>query len=76
MIKVYKKSLGLILALVCCFSSFAQNNFFNTKNESAIQLNGKTRSIIPTKFKTVELNNEAVKSFLWSLPNEKNIGNN
>ncbi len=76
MIKVYKKSLGLILALVCCFSSYAQNNFFNTKNESAIELNGKTRSIIPTKFKTVELNNEAVKGFLWSLPNEKNIGNN
>jgi hypothetical protein len=72
--KIYQLSLAFLFAIACSFSGIAQNNFFESKSETAIQLNGKTRAIIPAKFKTIELDNAAVKSFLWSLPAEKNLG--
>ncbi|MBP6432569.1 MAG: hypothetical protein KA319_12455, partial [Ferruginibacter sp.] len=72
--KIYQLSVAFLLAMACTFSGMSQNSFFQSKTETAIQLNGKHRSIIPSKFKTIELNNEAIKSFLWSLPNETNIG--
>jgi hypothetical protein len=72
--KIYQLSMAFLFAMTCTFSGIAQNSFFESKTETAIQLNGKHRSIIPSKFKTIELNNEAIKSFLWSLPNETTIG--
>ncbi|MBL0147004.1 MAG: T9SS type A sorting domain-containing protein [Chitinophagaceae bacterium] len=74
--KVYKISLGLIIALACSFSSIAQQNFFLNKSENAIQLNGNKRVIIPNKFQTIGLDYVGIKSFLWSLPSEKDVLNN
>lgn len=73
--KVYKISLGLILALVCSFSSFAQQSFFSAINETTINLNGAKREIIPQKYSAANAKISDLKQFLWSLPSEKSVAN-
>jgi hypothetical protein len=71
--KMYK----LILAMVSIvgFTGLASaQNFFNDKSESSIQVsNANKRVIVPKQYRTVSLNMNTIKDFLWSLPSEKNV---
>ncbi|MBK9551860.1 MAG: hypothetical protein IPO45_06645 [Saprospiraceae bacterium] len=68
-----------ILLLTCSISNGlrAQSSFFNDANEQSInmQKGSSERDIIPLKYRTVKLDNEAFVSFLKSLPAEKNMLN-
>ena len=67
----------LIIVLLCIisisFSSKAQDHFFTDAGANKIIPTSGKRVIIPEKFRTVEANTERLKTFLWSLPSEKNI---
>lgn len=54
---------------------WAQASFFNDADEQSInmQKGSSERDIIPLKYRTVKLDNEAFVSFLKSLPAEKYI---
>lgn len=62
--------------LLCSFFAFplsinAQNNFFTDKNESNFRTSSKQiRPIVPTKYRTIELNVNALKQFLATAPME------
>ncbi len=71
--KVYKFSLGLILALACSFSSFAQNNFFSDLGENALVQSNEKRVVNPSKFRTSSLDFQKMQTFLSSLPDEKDV---
>jgi hypothetical protein len=74
--KIYQVLLTLMFFFSISFSLVAQNNFFTPTPESAIQLTNKSkRVIIPAKFNTVKADINQLRSFLWSLPSEKNVGN-
>ncbi len=73
--KIYKSSLTLLLLFYFSFSLSAQNSFFTPTAESAISLTNSKRVIIPTKYNTVKADINQLKSFLWSLPSEKKLGN-
>ena len=57
------------------FSSTAQNHFFTTVPESGIKKTNGKRTIIPKAYRVVTTNTQALTSFLWSLPAEKNVVN-
>jgi len=68
-----------ILLISCTISNglWAQASFFKDADEQSInmQKGSSKRDIIPLKYRTVKLDNEAFVSFLKSLPAEKNILN-
>ncbi len=72
--KIYKHTLVIFLMLFS-LSTFAQKSFFSDISESVAKGNAGTRVIVPQKFRTVSLNKESMKSFLWTLPSEKNVTN-
>ncbi len=74
--KIYQVSLTLLFFFSISFSLVAQNNFFTPTPESAIQLTSNSkRVIIPTKYNTIKADINQLRSFLWSLPSEKNVVN-
>ncbi|HNU88425.1 MAG TPA: hypothetical protein PKJ94_09045, partial [Ferruginibacter sp.] len=77
MTKIYRISFILLVLFSLSFSLTAQNAFFTSVNENAISLaSGSKRVIIPTKFQAVNVDNNQLRSFLWSLPSEKNTNLN
>ncbi len=77
MTKIYRISFILLVLFSLSFSLTAQNAFFTSVNENAISLaSGSKRVIIPTKFQAVSVDNNQLRSFLWSLPSEKNTNLN
>jgi hypothetical protein len=72
-----KKSYSLALlccAILCSLSSVAQTVFFTDISENAIKKGSNTkRVIIPEHFRTVTLRTADLRSFLWSLPTEKEV---
>jgi len=72
--KIYKIPL-ILLTLFCSFSAFAQKSFFTDVSETALKAGKEIQTIKPIKFRGVSLNNAALKTFLWSLPSEKNVYN-
>jgi Metallo-peptidase family M12B Reprolysin-like/Secretion system C-terminal sorting domain len=73
--KIYTLFLTVSFVLAAACSLQAQNFFFKDISESAIKAGTAKRVIVPQKFRPLSLNNQALKSFLWSLPSEKNLGN-
>lgn len=74
--KIYTIVLSIFILLFAGFSVNAQNNFFSDISERSIQLDGKNRVIIPLKSRTLGLESQAIKSFLWSLPKEDQVRTN
>jgi hypothetical protein len=74
--KIYTFIFPIVFMLFAGFSVNAQNNFFSDISERSIQLDGKNRVIIPLKSRTLGLETQAIKSFLWSLPKEDQVRNN
>ncbi|MEO6669877.1 MAG: reprolysin-like metallopeptidase [Ferruginibacter sp.] len=68
-----KKSLIFLLVLVAGYSSHAQHRFFDDVKESEIKSGNHKRTIIPQQYRTVAVSTAKLKTFLWSLPSEKNI---
>lgn len=65
-----KKTILLFLTVLSCNLLFAQNLFFKSINEAAIQRTNGKKNIISDKLTTVSLNTQQMKNFLWSLPEE------
>lgn len=63
----------LLIAAICCSHVQAQQNFFRDIAESAITRTDQKRTIIPEKYRTLQLDTAAMMPFLRSLPLEKNI---
>ena len=63
------------LLLVSSSSLNAQNTFFTTISENAIDAKGLERIIKPEKFNLSAIDIPALKSFLWALPTENTIKN-
>lgn len=72
---ILKKWLLLVFICFLFFNSQAQNNFFKDVSEASIKKTTQKRVIIPSKYRTVQLNTAALLSFLKSLPSEQNINN-
>lgn len=71
--KIYSFLLSLFVVFITSFSSNAQHNYFSDISERAISLGNAKREIIPLKFRTVVMDKQAIKNFLWSLPNEEQV---
>ena len=71
-----KFHVSLFIAIICSVlpgGAFSQKSFFAPAGTNELsQVPGK-RSIVPTKFEAVKLNNNEMKDFLWSLPAEQDI---
>jgi Metallo-peptidase family M12B Reprolysin-like/Secretion system C-terminal sorting domain len=74
--KIYQVSFSILFLLSFSFSLLAQNSFFTPMSESAVSLANGNRVIVPTKYNTVKADINQLKSFLWSLPSEKNVNQN
>ena len=72
--KIYKISF-VLLFIFSTFSLFAQKNFFSDVSETYLKANKEIQTIKPVKYRGLSLNNQALRSFLWSLPSEKNVNN-
>lgn len=73
--KIYKVSFSVLFLLTLSFSLFAQNSFFSPVSESSIFLSNNKREIIPSKYQPLKADITQLRSFLWSLPSEKNVSN-
>lgn len=74
MTKIYKLLLVFTVILLSD-TSFAQKIFFTDISEAQAKAHGGERLIVPIKYRTIALNKEAMKSYLWSLPSEKSVIN-
>ncbi len=75
--KIYRISFIALVLFSVSISLSAQNAFFTAVSENAISLaSGSKRVIVPTKYQTIKADNNQLRSFLWSLPSEKNINPN
>jgi hypothetical protein len=64
--------LTIMMVTAASFSLMAQNRFFADVNERSISTGDAKRVLVPMKYRAVEASVSQLKSFLWSLPNEKN----
>jgi hypothetical protein len=71
--KIYRISLPILFLFSLSSTLFAQNSFFTPMSESAVSLANSNRVIIPTKYNTVKGDMGQLKTFLWTLPSEKNV---
>lgn len=73
--KIYQLSAVTILLLLSFFTTAAQSSFFSPVSESALSASSGKREIFPEKFKTFSADITSLKTYLWSLPDEKNVVN-
>jgi hypothetical protein len=71
--KIYHILWAVLAVLVTSFSASAQKNYFTDIAESSVKKGTEKRLLIPDKYRTIGLKKEELRSFLWSLPSEKNI---
>ncbi|RYE17634.1 MAG: hypothetical protein EOP51_23540, partial [Sphingobacteriales bacterium] len=69
--KIYTSLLFIAFSLLSFINARAQNDFFADVSAGKLSTVNAKRVIVPQKFRTLGLNNEAMKNFLWSLPAEK-----
>jgi Metallo-peptidase family M12B Reprolysin-like/Secretion system C-terminal sorting domain len=72
MSKIYKFSL-VVLVILFSLTTSAQKNFFTDISETAIKATPGKHDLNPDKYRSISLDVESIKSFLWALPIEKNI---
>ena len=71
-----RKIVLTLFTVVCCTVLSAQNRFFTDAGANTlVQVTGQ-RVIVPEKYRTVSLDMQAMKTFLWALPAERNILSN
>jgi Metallo-peptidase family M12B Reprolysin-like/Secretion system C-terminal sorting domain len=73
--KIYKRFIAVSVFAILCLTTFAQKNYFSDISEGQARMAGGTRFILPNKYRTVSMDAAQMKSFLWSLPSEKNVQN-
>ena len=73
--KIYLKQIPFVLMMFLSFSCFAQKSFFTDESDAAAKRNAGTRVIVPLKYRTLSMDFNSMKSFLLSLPSEKNVAN-
>ena len=73
--KIYKYTL-LLLAIFLTTTAFAQNSFFNEVSASEPVAKGLKRTLNVQSYVAYKANMASLKSFLWTLPSEKSVGNN
>jgi len=73
--KIYKLSFTVFALFFLSLSLEAQNYFFTDAGENRILNTTGQRVIVPQKFRTSSMDVSAMKSFLWTLPEEKTITN-
>ena len=72
--KQFNKTFLIFLFVIATgFSSMAQHRFFADAKESEIKSGNHKRTIVPQLYRTVAVNTDQLKTFLWSLPSEKNL---
>ena len=71
--KIYQVILSLLFFLSLSFSLTAQNSFFTPISESSIFLGNNKREIIPARYQSLKADIIQLRTFLWSLPSEKNV---
>ncbi len=71
--KFYLLTFFVLFLISFSTSLLAQNSFFAPMIESSIFLGNHKREIIPSKYQTVNTDISQLRSFLWSLPSEKDI---
>ncbi len=64
----------LLLFVFTANSLQAQNNFFTNQSEETFAASNQKRVIVPEKYKTIQLDLNAMKNFLATLPSQENIG--
>lgn len=70
---IFTRCAGVLLAAFLCSFAHAQQNFFRDVPEGAVTKTAKERTLIPEKYRTLQLDTTAMLPFLRSLPLEKNI---
>ncbi len=70
--KIYKILLASLVMLIS-FSSFAQKNFFSDISKTIINATSGRHDLKLEKYRSVSMNVNGMKDFLWSLPTEKNV---
>lgn len=70
-----RKVLLTLLTVICCTFLSAQNRFFVDAGSNKIITTSGNRVIIPQKYRSSTLDMQQMKTFLWSLPAEKNLAN-
>lgn len=75
MIKICRVVLSVLFVLSFASIATAQNSFFTDVNADALSRTAGKRVLVPEKYRTVSLNVKSIKTFLSSLPEEKNIAN-
>ncbi len=73
--KIYKLNFTVFIFSFLSLSLNAQNLFFADAGENKTLNTTGQRVIVPQKFRTSSLNVQAMKDFLWSLPEEKTVFN-
>jgi hypothetical protein len=73
--KIYKNLLSVFAIMMLTFAAHAQKSYFSDISEFTAKAQGGTRVTIPNKYRTVALDKEAMRAFLWSLPSEANVQN-
>ena len=70
-----KKIILAFFTVIVCTNVFAQNDFFTDAGANRTFQTTGPRVIIPQNYQAATLNIQGMKSFLWSLPSEKNVVN-
>ncbi|MFC4263716.1 reprolysin-like metallopeptidase [Ferruginibacter yonginensis] len=71
--KIYQLFLTVLFLTLLQFTVSAQKSFFVDAKETNTMVNSKSRVIKPSQYRVLNLDNEGIKSFLSSLPQEKDI---
>ncbi len=71
--KIYPVLLTVLFVCTTSFPLLAQNVFFTNSSENTISRIQAKRVISPEKYRTLTASISQLKTFLWSLPSEKNI---
>jgi len=72
--KIYSLSLTIFFVFTASLSLTAQNNFFADASKAVLSQVQNKREIFPEKYRGLTANVNQLKTFLWSLPSEKNFG--
>ncbi len=72
--KIYKLSIVLFIMLFS-ITTFAQKNFFSDISETAIKATPGKHDLNPEKYRSISMDVNGMRDFLWALPLEKNVMN-
>lgn len=62
-----------MFSIILSSGVFAQKNYFADVSDQNLPFSTEKRDIVPTRYRTLKVDAEALHSFLWSLPKESEI---